>query len=178
MFSLLTDLCDSTKGHRAVTSAEECPDCIAHAAHVIGALVEEEKQETTVSNKLQEENNPEGDGDQQWYEEDGGEIEIEEDGGDKYDTKQPDQKGSKPESPVTIPSGQPKYSRKNQSLESNLEIYAHISLRSNINHYNREVIYFCDPITTFFFVFSHYKITISGKELNKKVDEKNKIKNI
>ena len=40
VFELLSDLCALSKSKRAVVAAEQCDDCIAHAAHVVSSLVE------------------------------------------------------------------------------------------------------------------------------------------
>ena len=40
VFELLSDLCSKSKTKRAVVAANECSDCIAHAAHVVASLVE------------------------------------------------------------------------------------------------------------------------------------------
>mmetsp|Transcript_23592 Transcript_23592/g.54902 ORF Transcript_23592/g.54902 Transcript_23592/m.54902 type:complete len:422 (+) Transcript_23592:2439-3704(+) len=75
VFGLLSGLCGSSKGRRAVVSAEQCSACIAHAAHVVESLVEKvivreevESAESTDDKAVTEE---EGGGDDEEGREDG-----------------------------------------------------------------------------------------------------------
>merc|ERR1712137_1178593 len=62
VFELLTDMCSRAKGRKAVVNAGQCADCIAHAAHVIGALVEEEVEVVEIAEAPEEKDEEEEEG--------------------------------------------------------------------------------------------------------------------